>query len=710
MQQIIALTLIEIVSAFFLLVLVAYLTLYFANSFRFFKLIDRIFYNYTELIGLKTDWKNSFLEQMAEGTRTFFKSPFIGIMMVNENRAKVIVCSFSSRYALLRDQINNKDFPVNVNRKFGFFPVVPSERGILADTQARKDAGLKYSFSIPIITEHNKLEAFINIYSEYRLSLLFALFSYMLFRKRINYFFAGILRNIYTDKQDLAELLLEQIDGYALVSLNEKAEIVSWNKGAEKLFGYRSMEIVGQRFSVLFHPDEVDSLEHCLEILSIKSEIKFFSSLRDRMGITIKAELGVKRLVQESGKVSGYSVFIKDITKEEIFKQNIQQYSFINYTILENSQDGILILDENDKIIFYNHRVRNILDNPMNLFGVPGKKIFPRHFGEEFEKAVGSLRSENKEFCDVDYMFEQRYYNIRFFRVHKNAANDYGGAIVFFIDETARMNTVIELEEKKEALESINSNLLDALSSARVMQENLIPKILPQMENISCAAIYELSDDIGGDFYYIDCFESGGKMFAIAFVSDVSGHGIAASMMNVMVKDVYISLREEIEHETVTADPSIFLEYLNKRLFDLDFFENKFITCFAAMINLTDKIITMASAGHPLPYHIKKDGVELLKFKRAVPLGVLESLPQGLSTSFSYEEGDRFVFYTDGFLDIFEKNGKTPSEAVEEFLSENKDASLQDWARLSSEKNALYRLENKLSSDDLTILFVKLGK
>ncbi|MGL5722763.1 MAG: SpoIIE family protein phosphatase [Brevinema sp.] len=684
------------------------LTIYFANSFRFFRLVDNIFYSYTSLVALKTDWKNSFLEKMAEESRKLFHSAFFCVMMVNKNQAKFCVVAAAKKYSFLTDQINKKEFPINTNRRFHFLPTFPSERGIFMEERVRRDMGLKCSFTVPIITENNKPEALINLYFENYFSAILASFTYIIFRNRINYFFAAMLRNVYTDQKDLAEVLLEQIDGYALVSLDNKAQIISWNKGAEKLFGYRGVEIIGQKFSVLFHESETSSLDRCLEILEIKDEIKFFASLKDRMTVTLKAELAMKRMVQESGNIIGYSVFIKDITKEDIFKQNIQQYSFINYTILENSQDGILILDESDKIIFYNQRVRTILDNPMNLFGVPGRKIFPRHFSEQFEDALHSLKDSKSEFETLDYMFEQHYYNIRFFRVHKNADNDYGGVIVFFIDETLRMNTLIELEEKKEALEVINRNLLDALSSARVMQQNLIPKTLPARDDFSCAVLYQLSDEIGGDFYYIDMLKADGKEYAIAFVSDVSGHGIAASMMNVMVKDVYISLREEMEHGHIPVVPSAFLEQLNKRLFDLDFFENKFITCFTAVINFTDKEVTMASAGHPLPYFVHEDKATIFNFKRAVPLGVLETLPKSLEYKMSYTSGDKFVFYTDGFLDIFEKAGKTPSESIEEFLTENAGASLDELVDLSEKQNTLYREENKLSPDDLTILYIKL--
>lgn len=702
------LKLLTIFAIILIVILIFCLFTYLSNFFRFTKLIDRIFSSYTSLISLKTDWKNSFLENVAELSRKFFISPFISFLKVENKDVRMIVSSGDLYYGLLMDHINKNPFPLNEKHYFSSL-ISSTERDLfISDPDFPQKQGLKYSFSIPVFLNNKKLEFIIILYFSrldcYIFSVLYALF----FRNRISYFYAGVLRNVFVQDDNFAQFLLEEIDDYALISLDQNGKIISWNKGAEKLFSYRSTEIIGQKFTVLFHADEQNVLPKALEILDVKPDVKFFTTLKDRMSVPIRVELIIKRVSLISTETVGYTVIIKDITKEEIFKENIQQYSFINYTILENSQDGILILDEYDKIIFYNQRVRTILDNPMNLFGVQGKKIFSRQFSEEFDKAINTLKSLGTQFVDIDYIFDQKYYNIRFFRVHKNSVSDYGGVIVFFIDESVRMATMLELEEKKEALEQINNNLYDALSSARIMQQNLIPKTLPQAPYFKTASIYELSDDIGGDFYYVDLFDIQGKEYALCFVSDVSGHGISSSMMNVMVKEVYISFKENLQKGAPT-DPVFFLEILNKKLFDLNFSESKFITCFAALIDFTDQKAKFCSAGHPLPYLIRNNQISLLRFKRSVPLGVVEILHCD-STEFSYEEGDRFIFYTDGFLDLFEPDDQKPTEAAAAFLYQYCDKNSEQILDEIKLLNHIYRKNHRLSLDDLTILMVDLYK
>ena len=140
--------------------------IYFANSFRFFRLVDNIFYSYTSLIALQTDWKSSFLERMAEESRMFFNSPFFCVMTVKKNHARFCVVAATKKYNYLVHQINKEEFSININRRFYFLPTFPSERGIFMEERVRRDMGLKCSFTIPIITDSKKPEALINLYFE----------------------------------------------------------------------------------------------------------------------------------------------------------------------------------------------------------------------------------------------------------------------------------------------------------------------------------------------------------------------------------------------------------------------------------------------------------------------------------------------------------------------------------------------------------------
>jgi len=58
------------------------------------------------------------------------------------------------------------------------------------------------------------------------------------------------------ESASLLELFVEQAVDYAIVVLDGEGTISTWNIGAEELLGYRPDEIIGERFSRLFTPED----------------------------------------------------------------------------------------------------------------------------------------------------------------------------------------------------------------------------------------------------------------------------------------------------------------------------------------------------------------------------------------------------------------------------------------------------------------------
>ena len=52
------------------------------------------------------------------------------------------------------------------------------------------------------------------------------------------------------------ELLIDAIADYAIYMLDPEGFIVTWNSGAERIKGYKAVEIVGQHFSRFFTPED----------------------------------------------------------------------------------------------------------------------------------------------------------------------------------------------------------------------------------------------------------------------------------------------------------------------------------------------------------------------------------------------------------------------------------------------------------------------
>jgi PAS domain S-box-containing protein len=58
------------------------------------------------------------------------------------------------------------------------------------------------------------------------------------------------------DGENLFRLMVESVSDYSIFAIDTGGRILSWNKGAEEVFGYRKEEIVGESFAILFTPED----------------------------------------------------------------------------------------------------------------------------------------------------------------------------------------------------------------------------------------------------------------------------------------------------------------------------------------------------------------------------------------------------------------------------------------------------------------------
>src|SRR5205814_528042 len=51
-------------------------------------------------------------------------------------------------------------------------------------------------------------------------------------------------------------MLIDTAEDYAIFAVDPEGKIVTWNRGAQKLFGYSEDDILGQEFAILFTPED----------------------------------------------------------------------------------------------------------------------------------------------------------------------------------------------------------------------------------------------------------------------------------------------------------------------------------------------------------------------------------------------------------------------------------------------------------------------
>ena len=131
----------------------------------------------------------------------------------------------------------------------------------------------------------------------------------------------------------------------AIVGNSTDGTILSWNKGAELLYGYRAEEVIGRKASLLAPPERVEEHRQLLERIRAGETIAGFETLRLRKdGIPVDVSLTVSPIRNSAGDVAGVAAITHNISarkrtedalrkSEEQFRQlaeNIREVFFVH--------------------------------------------------------------------------------------------------------------------------------------------------------------------------------------------------------------------------------------------------------------------------------------------------------------------------------------------------------------------------------------------
>jgi formate hydrogenlyase transcriptional activator len=102
----------------------------------------------------------------------------------------------------------------------------------------------------------------------------------------------------------------------AIIGKNPDGTIVSWNQGAEKIFGYSAREVMGKSMLLLFPADRVKEESSILERIRHGESVQHFETVRVRKdGGRVDISVTISPIKDSSGVIIGASTIARDITK-----------------------------------------------------------------------------------------------------------------------------------------------------------------------------------------------------------------------------------------------------------------------------------------------------------------------------------------------------------------------------------------------------------
>jgi PAS domain S-box-containing protein len=119
-----------------------------------------------------------------------------------------------------------------------------------------------------------------------------------------------------TTAQHLAAIVESSDDAILTKDLN--GIITSWNRGAERLFGYAAEEALGRSVTMLIPSDRPDEEPGILRRLRRGEKIDHYETVRQRKdGSLIHISLSVSPLRDDNGTIIGASKIARDITDRQ---------------------------------------------------------------------------------------------------------------------------------------------------------------------------------------------------------------------------------------------------------------------------------------------------------------------------------------------------------------------------------------------------------
>src|SRR5215216_1999558 len=208
--------------------------------------------------------------------------------------------------------------------------------------------------------------------------------------------------------------------------------------------------------------------------------------------------------------------------------------------------------------------------------------------------------------------------------------------------QTAPAVRVAQLVRQQQQEAQERERIEQELRIARLIQQTLLPKTLPQLPGYDVAAYYQPAREVGGDFYdFLDLED--GRLGLV--VGDVTDKGIPAALVMATTRTVLRAAAQRL------FSPGEVLRLSNEALVT-DIPPNMFITCLYAILEPESGHIVYANAGHDLPYKRRverNEGVEELR-ARGMPLGLMPGMHYEEKETV-LEPGDGVLFYSDGLVE-----------------------------------------------------------
>jgi sigma-B regulation protein RsbU (phosphoserine phosphatase) len=231
------------------------------------------------------------------------------------------------------------------------------------------------------------------------------------------------------------------------------------------------------------------------------------------------------------------------------------------------------------------------------------------------------------------------------------------------------------LSRQNAELRDANERIRDGLQAAARVQQSMLPRQNIIMPRVRTAWKYVPTDELAGDAIGLHLID---ERYLVAYVLDVSGHGVPAALLAVSAMHSLEPIPEatSLLRDMTGADgqlgtvrrPGQVATAMN-RSFRAGENDDRFLTMILCVLDTLNGRLCITSAGHPMPFVLRGRAPISVPDVGGVPIAIMDGVEYEEGT-LQLQPGDRVCLFSDGIIEQTDASGDVQYGAnrLREFL------------------------------------------
>jgi two-component system, sensor histidine kinase and response regulator len=278
----------------------------------------------------------------------------------------------------------------------------------------------------------------------------------------------GALENEHKRSGEALEQLaaIVQSSDDAIIGKTLGGIIISWNSGAERVYGYSSVEVIRRHISILLPPNHPDEVFQFLERISRGERIDHYETVRMRKdGQFIYVSLTISPVKDATGKIVGASTVARDISGHKRAEEALRESENKYRKIFENVQDVFYQADNEGNIIDISPSIERYSGYPREE--LIGKPVGAVYFNPEDRITLLKAIGEKVEVVDYEVRLKSKDNRLIYTSVNAHILFDSAGKPIgvegTLRDITERKRAEEALQESEERYRALVESSTDAI-------------------------------------------------------------------------------------------------------------------------------------------------------------------------------------------------------------------------------------------------------